>query len=104
MSDRHLAAVLEVCKRLKSGGSVPSVALIRAKLHQPTPLPEIIRGLKYWQANPLEAEKFEAPKTPDKTSIESLSKSEVEALHQRISQLENALTNLQLEVQALKQQ
>lgn len=45
-------AIIEVCQQLKSEGKEPSVALIKARLTKPQPLPTVISGLKAWKNNP----------------------------------------------------
>jgi len=41
-----------IANQLANQGKVPSVALIKSKLRQPTPLPTIIAVLKTWQHDP----------------------------------------------------
>lgn len=41
-----------IANQLANQGKVPSVALIKSKLRQPTPLPTIIEVLKTWQHDP----------------------------------------------------
>ncbi len=44
--------ILSCANQIANGGKKPSVALVKAKLSQPVPLPTIIATLKNWQHEP----------------------------------------------------
>jgi hypothetical protein len=44
--------ILAIANQLANQGKKPSVALIKTKVSQPTPLPQIISVLKTWQHDP----------------------------------------------------
>lgn len=102
-----MSEVIEACQRINKSGSKPSIALIKTRLSTFVPLPIIIKGLTHWQANPSESDELitnKATKHVQEGSPSALSKADLNALYERVSSLENAVTNLQTEVQALKQQ
>lgn len=96
-----MSDVTKVCQALADKGITPTVGLIKAKLLQKTPLPEIINGLKAFQANqPHEPEKRHTPNLSDRVlelekrcmyqqeTIQSLQE-QVEALRFMVKQLSN---------------
>jgi len=107
MKDSHMSAVIAACHRINKKGGTPSIGLIKTKLSRPVPLPMIIKGLQYWQANPDAGEDASLQETAlsdTNTNTAELTSTDIQALYQRISALESALTSLQTEVRALKQQ
>jgi hypothetical protein len=95
-------AVVRICQVLQSKGSKPSTALIRAGLGSPVPLPKIIKGLQYWQADPaLKMPQTEHSNTASTAVIDAQSQ---QTLLKRVDALEDALKALQTEVAALKRQ
>ena len=96
-----MSEITKVCQALTDKGITPTVGLIKAKLTQKTPLPEIINGLKAFQANqPHEPVIQKTPNVLDRMielekrwmhqqeSIQSLQE-QVEALRFMVKQLSN---------------
>lgn len=79
-----------IIAQLVDDGKEPSVALVKARLSQPVPMPAIISTIKSWKANK------RVPKV-EVTSAENLSaeqrieqlEQQVAALLQRVTKLEN---------------
>jgi len=81
--------IISICQQLSKEGKEPSVALIKARLSRPAPMPFVIAGLKQWRANPdMKVEQQDEGKEPKSAQNQSL--------EQRVSALE-------LEVKELKQ-
>ncbi|TRX57067.1 hypothetical protein [Thalassomonas sp. M1454] len=85
--------------QLAAENKTPSVALIKAKLSNNTPLAAIIKGLQYWQNNP-EPQKIDTPK--EKPVVED--KSGFVTVAQMELAIKNAISPLQAEIASLKQQ
>ena len=87
-----------IANRLANEGKVPSVALIKGHLSQPTPLPKIIAALKNWHHDP---DFIKA--THQEVSSKALT--EKNADNKEVSKLiAEAIAPLQQEVAELKQQ
>ena len=105
MKGQYLDTIVTICQNIRKQGSSPSVGLIKSKLTQKVPLPEIIAGLKYWQANPdaiPQARKYLNTTSQDESFRPT--PLDWQLMQERVSTLEDMLTTLQAEVLALKQQ
>lgn len=78
-NDIHL-----ICNQLKQQGKTPSVALIKARLSSPMPLPQVIQAFKAWQQNP-DAENSVTPEVNEQSQL---------SLEQRVEQLEQHVLTL----------
>jgi len=92
--------IFTVANKLANEGKKPTVALIKNKLSQPTPLPQIIQAIKVWQHDPEFVEiastiQVDENKEPTTTSI----KQEIELA---IEPLMNELRLLKQEIKELK--
>jgi hypothetical protein len=95
--------VILICQQLHTKGIEPTTAMIRAKLGRPLPLPNIIQGLRRWQANPEQRAESPAP-IKDRSANTNVNDAaaEIRELKSRVASLEGALTALQAEVSGLK--
>ena len=85
-----------IANQLANQGRTPSVALIKGKLSQPTPLPKIISVLKSWQHEP---NFIKLPSQEKETTTESITSSGNEELSRLLSQ---AMLPLQQELAEIK--
>ena len=104
MSNRQLYAVLSVCKHLEQSGSAPTVGLVKSKLKSHVALPEIIKGIKYFQSDPKGSDKILEDKPLSKPAQTMSVNEEIKSMKSRISLLEQTIKDLQTEVTALKRQ
>lgn len=87
--------IIAICQQLSQQGKEPSVALIKARLSRPVPMPLIIGGLKQWRANPnIELEPTEQKQEPTSTPTESLEQ-RVNVLEAEVKELKQIITKLQ---------
>ncbi len=89
--------IISICKRLKTKGIEPSVALIRSKANRTLAIPQVIQVLKSWKQDP---EQFSHVVIDD--SNESSSPME-RTLEQRVAYLEQQMTKLTDKVDRLSQ-
>ena len=83
-----MSEITKICQTLSDKGITPTIGLIKAKLTQKTPLPDIISGLKAFQANqPHESVPITAPSLTD-----------------RVVELEKRCANQQEHIQTLQEQ
>lgn len=68
-------------------GKTPSVALIRSMAHQPLSIPEVVKGIQRWKANPDVRPKISDTKKQQTTEIPK-------SLEQRVSELEAQVKTL----------
>ena len=87
----NTSEIIEICRQLDSEGKTPSVALIKARLIKPVPLPIVIAGLKQWQANP-KAKSGPAPQFQAENS---------NSLEQRVNELEQQVADLHRQLKAV---
>ncbi|WP_371372681.1 hypothetical protein [Thalassotalea aquiviva] len=95
--------ILKAAANLAKENKKPTVALLKSRLPNSTPLALIIKGLQQWQANPRLPEREEtkqnSAKSKSKTEIESLIEQKIAQsiapLKQKIIELENELKRLQ---------
>lgn len=90
-----------IANKLANQGKSPSVALIKARLSQPVPLPKIIEVLKNWQHDP----KFVASKNekPAETT-EKVTNQATEEISQEVAKALVPIQNELKEIKALLQQ
>lgn len=85
--------IISICQQLHAEGKTPSVALIKARMSGPKILPNIIAGLKAWQASPNQKVTVE---------IETAAQTEELDLEQRVTQLEQMVEQLKKQIAQLK--
>jgi hypothetical protein len=91
-----------IANQLANQGKTPSVALIKGKLSQPTPLPKIIAVLKTWQHEPSfikinseESETVEPANTDvDNATLSRLISEAISPLQQEIKEIKSLLAQL----------
>lgn len=91
-----------IANKLANEGKVPSVALIKGHLSQPTPLPKIIAALKNWhhepdfiKAAPQEASnKAATQKNADNIEVRKLITEAIAPLQQEIAELKQQVKTL----------
>ena len=88
----NTAEVITICQQLTNEGKEPSVALIKSRLSQATPLPLVIAGLKTFKANPSHIESEIKQETPEPVKIEL--EQRVESLEQQVAELKRQLSQL----------
>ena len=91
-----------IANKLANEGKVPSVALIKGHLSQPTPLPKIIAALKNWHHEPdfIKAAHQEVPinsANENSTAHKEMSN----LIAQAIAPLQQEIAELKLQVEAL---
>lgn len=89
--------IITVANALYSKGKKPTVALVKNKLSQPTPLPTIIAVLKTWQYDPnfsCEPTKPKKQISPSKSeeNIQDLISQAIKPLHDEIAELKLLIT------------
>jgi DNA-binding transcriptional MerR regulator len=84
---RNLDYIIQLCHEINQQGKTPSVALIRNKASQTLSIPEVIKALQSWKANPRQSTP-QLTKAPDRSNVLDLS------LEERISQLEEQLAKV----------
>ena len=90
----NYSEIINICQKLNEQGKQPSIALIKARLKAPTPLPSIIAGLKSWQSNPNEVVQVE----------EQTAETSTRTLEQRVGELESQVEKLQKQLNSLLSQ
>lgn len=89
-----------IANQLANQGITPSVALIKSKLSQPVPLPQIITTLKHWQHDPAFIQIDKSPaKIENVTTDTTILNNETVAFL-----IAEAIKPLELEIKALKVQ
>ncbi|OEE75952.1 hypothetical protein [Vibrio genomosp. F6] len=90
MLTKDISAELEnVLQTLKEQGKEPTVAIVKARLSSPVPMPALIATIKSWKSNH-RVPKVEIAQTADSTQDKiSQLEAQVKALTARIEALEN---------------
>ncbi|MEP0356601.1 MAG: hypothetical protein ABJH06_08635 [Paraglaciecola sp.] len=87
--------LINLCYDLQLKGKTPTVALIRSSASMPLPIPEVIKAIKHFKANP--------GQRPSPSMDESKEKQVTpQSLEQRVNQLEQQLLSIINEVTLLK--
>ena len=79
--------IINLCFELSEQGKTPSVALVRNMAVQPLAIPEVIKGLQLWKANPTVRP---AATVKQKRDISPSEKS----LQERVTQLEHQIATI----------
>jgi hypothetical protein len=87
--------VINLCHDINLKGKNPSVALIRSSASMPLPIPDVIKAIKHWKANP------EYRPTSQKAEIQKKTPPP-QKLEQRVTQLEKQLADVLNEMAVLK--
>ena len=96
--------ILAIANQLANQGKKPSVALIKAKVSQPVPLPQIISVLRVWQHDPnfTEVKADKTATTSGEITQESKSNDELTVIiNQAIQPLKDEINTLKLLVKQL---
>lgn len=92
--------ILTVANQLANQGKKPSVALVKTRLSQPTPLPQIISVLKTWQHDPefTQVDKLEQPNINENddqnTHLKQLIAEAIKPLEIEIAELKTLIKQL----------
>ncbi|WP_070962763.1 hypothetical protein [Vibrio sonorensis] len=78
-----------VFQELTNQGKEPTVALVRARLSSPIPMPAIIASLKRWKSTK-KVPRVEIAQASEEQTVETLQK-QIDALTLRVEQLERQL-------------
>lgn len=87
--------IISICQQLSEEGKEPSVALIKARLSKPAPMPLVIGGLKQWRANP-------NVKLENKSEEQDSSNTPTQTLEQRVGALEEEVKELKIIIAKLQ--
>ncbi|MDP2562233.1 hypothetical protein [Psychrobium sp. 1_MG-2023] len=96
--------ILAIAKQLTQQGKKPSVALVRAKLSRPVPIPVLVKSLQYFES--LSAEQIAdiddaQHRAPSTEKVEPLSDSQ--KILQQLADLTAEVVSLRKETNELKQ-
>ncbi|MDO6446429.1 hypothetical protein Q4493_11660 [Colwellia sp. 1_MG-2023] len=92
--------ILAIANRLANQGKKPTVALIKTKLSQPVPLPQLISTLKTWQHEPSFTEV--SPVEIEETSEVPMNNEAInEIVNQAIAPLKDEIKTLKLQIEQL---
>lgn len=85
--------IISICQQLSEEGKEPTVALIKARLSKPAPMPFVIGGLKQWRANP-------NVKLENRSEVND-SSTPTQTIEQRVSALEEEVKDLKMVIAKL---
>lgn len=91
--------VLVIAKAIEDEGKQPSLALIKARLVQSLPMPELIKGLQTYKSLSDEQKQALSQEEPVKVATKKVAKTQA----QRLEHLEQVVFLLQAENDSLKQ-
>ena len=83
--------IINLCFDISERGKTPSVALIRNMAKQPLSIPEVIKGLQQWKSTPNNRPKAESSHKP-------INSAPNQSLQQRVTQLEEQVASIMLEL------
>jgi len=90
--------ILAIARALELQGQEPSVALIKARLPKPLPLPAIIKGLQQYKAMPEDAKARINVAPIQQTSAPQEAEDELMALRREVAELKQQLQDLHARV------
>lgn len=99
-----IETVMQIARQLHAEGKQPSVALIKARLPAPCPMPDVITGIQRWRQQAVATQPADAPPDPQ-TGIQPTSTGpEVTAagLQADVQQLRDEVARLREEVVMLR--
>lgn len=99
-----IETVMQIARQLHTEGKQPSVALIKARLPTPCPMPDVITGIQRWRQQATAPQPADSPSDPQ-TSIQPTStEPEVTAasLQADVQQLREEVARLREEVVMLR--
>ena len=109
-----IESVLQIAQQLHAEGKQPSVALIKARLPAPCPMPDVISGLQRWRqqsapanqpSNPaVDATEEQSPTTPTATAQTVATSVEVQQLRDEVAALREELVMLRRSIRLLSEQ
>ncbi len=107
-----IETVMQIAKQLHAEGKQPSVALVKARLPAPCPMPDVISGLQRWrqQTSPAAAQADEPAATehemqsPQQPSDSPASAAEVQLLRDEVASLREEIVMLRRSIRLLNEQ
>ncbi len=112
MSPTAIETVIQIAKQLHAEGKQPSVALVKARLPAPCPMPDVISGLQRWrqQSSPAVAqadEQAQAPQEalpPQQPTGAPASAAELQLLRNEVASLREEVVMLRRSIRLLNEQ
>ena len=107
-----IETVIQIAKQLQAEGKQPSVALVKARLPAPCPMPDVSSGLQRWrqqsspaapQAGEQAAASQEAP-LPQQPSDTPASAADVQQLRNEVASLREEIVMLRRSIRLLNEQ
>ncbi len=102
-----IETVVQIARQLQAEGKQPSVALIKARLPAPCPMPDVIAGIQRWRQQSAPAHQAASaeqttppPATAQKTEPQSL-QSEIQQLRDEVARLREEVVMLRRSVRLL---
>ncbi len=109
-----IETVLQIAQQLHAEGKQPSVALIKARLPAPCPMPDVISGLQRWRqqsapanqpSNPAaDAVEVQSPSKPAVTAQTAATSAEVQQLRDEVAALREEIVMLRRSIRLLTEQ
>ncbi len=107
-----IETVMQIAKQLQAEGKQPSVALVKARLPAPCPMPDVISGLQRWrqQSGPAAAQVDEQtpasqPAQPPQQSIDTpASATELQQLRNEVASLREEVVMLRRSIRLINEQ
>jgi predicted RNase H-like nuclease (RuvC/YqgF family) len=98
-----IETVVQIARQLQAEGKQPSVALIKARLPAPCPMPDVIAGIQRWRQQSAPAHQAAAAAAEQTISTPvAHSETEPQSLQSEIQQLRDEVARLREEVVMLR--
>ncbi len=99
-----IETVMLIARQLHAEGKQPSVALIKARLPAPCPMPDVITGIQRWRQQAVAAQPAAAPSAPQASIQPASTEPELTPanLQAEIRQLRDEVAQLREEVVMLR--
>ena len=89
--------IINLCFEISEQGKTPSVALVRNAAAQPLAIPEVIKGIQFWKANPNTRPAATVKQKPKISGTEKSLQERVAQLEAQISTITQTLTQITAE-------
>ncbi len=107
-----IETVMQIARQLQAEGKQPSVALVKARLPAPCPMPDVISGLQRWrqQSSPAadqadeQAPASQAEQTPQQPIDTPASAAELQQLRNEVASLREEVVMLRRSIRLLNEQ
>ena len=107
-----IETVIQIAKQLHAEGKQPSVALVKARLPAPCPMPDVISGLQRWcqQSSPAASQADEPAaanpeaQRPQQPTDTPASAAEVQLLRNEVASLREEIVMLRRSIRLLSEQ